>query len=277
MTARGLGGIEHQIKSSEWSAPAEFMFRMGFIAIGVVYSIIGVLAIMLAVGEGGKLSDTRGALSMIHQAPFGKYLLLTMGLALLGHVAWRFSQAFLNIEDKPHDRKSILARAGSAVSGLAYLSLSFAALRAFSVQSIEQKNEKALTAKVLAYDGGSYAIGAIGLIIIGVGVFQIYKGLSERFLDDFKAKRLDPHDLKAIRISGKIGYPARGLTFGIIGYFLCKAAYQADPSEAKGTAGALGSLLSQPYGPYLLGLVAVGFVIFAIHCFMTAKAKIFVS
>lgn len=254
---------------------AALLYRIGFISIGVVYFIIGLMSLFFALGIGGKLIDAEGALTTVGQQPFGKFLLLVLGIGMLGYVLWRFAQAFANIEHKPSNIKNTFLRAGFAISGFIYLSLSIAALRAFAAKPVSGKSEAAMSAKVLAMDIGPLLLSVVGLVLIGVGIFQIYKGLSERFLRDFETEGTTVAERKAVRISGKIGLPARGVTFAIIGYFLIKAGLQADPAEARGTKGVMEAVLAQPFGNILLGIIAAGFIAYAVYCVLSAKNRHF--
>lgn len=260
----------HQI-----SHGSELLFRAGYAAYGLIYLLIGSLAFALAIGMGGKITDPKGALATIGQQPFGKFILLLLGVGLVGYVLWRFAQAFLNIEHKPNKAKFIFARIGQAISGILYSAIAVIAIRGFMANGRTSGEGGSPWARLMAKDGGHFIIMAVGAIFLIVAASQVVKGIKEKFMEDFEAAQMNSDEAKAVRLSGKIGYIARGVTFAIIGYFCIKAGFQHDPSEAKTTKGALEFIAAQPFGTIALGLVAAGFIAFAIHCLLAAKNQRF--
>lgn len=264
------GATQHQL-----SHGSELLFRTGYAAYGLIYLLIGSLAFALAIGMGGKITDPKGALATIGQQPFGKFILLLLGVGLVGYVLWRFAQAFLNIEQKPNKAKFIFARIGQAISGIIYSTIAIVAIRGFMDDGRTSAGGDSPWTRLMAMEGGHSVIMAIGIILLIVAAVQVFKGVKEKFMEDFEGARMNTDERKAVRLSGKVGYVARGITFAIIGYFCLKAGFQHDPSEAKTTKGALEFVAAQPFGTIALGLVAAGFIAFAIHCLLAAKNQRF--
>jgi hypothetical protein len=264
------GSAQHQI-----SHGSEILFRIGYAAYGLIYLLIGSLAFALAIGMGGKITDPKGALATIGQQPFGKFILLLLGVGLVGYVLWRFAQAFLNIEHKPNKAKYIFARIGQAISGIIYSAIAVVAIRGFMAEGQTSSGGGSPWARLMAMDGGHYIIMAVGAILLIVAATQVFKGVKEKFMEGFEGAHMTADEEKAVRVSGKVGYIARGVTFAIIGYFCLKAGFQHDPSEAKTTKSALEFIAAQPFGTIALGVVAAGFIAFAIHCLLAAKNQRF--
>ena len=122
---------------------------------------------------------------------------------------------------------------------------------------------------------GQWLVGIVGAIIIGVGLRQFYKAYTQKYMRRYNLGEMNRKEQRLALRAGQWGLSARGVTFAIIGGFFIQAAIQHDPSEAKGLDAALSTLASQPYGPWLLGLVAAGLVAFGIHCFVKAKYRNF--
>jgi len=259
------------MKKSKW---VERLARFGYTVKGIVYALIGVLALQAAFGGGGKTTDTKGALRTIAAQPFGSFLLIVIGLGLLGYVLWRFVQAITDPENKGTDAKGIATRLGYAISGFIYASLAFEALRlATSTGGGGGKSTEDWTALVLQQPFGRWLVGIVGALIIGVGFYRLYKAYKIKFRKKLNLSELDrTEETWAVRIS-RLGIAARGVVFVMIGFFLIQAARQFDASEARGLDGALQTLARQPYGKFLLGFVALGLIAYAIYLWIQARYR----
>lgn len=270
-------GLRNLPGSGEVSQAVRVMYRLGYAAKGLVFLIIGVMALMLSLGMGGQLSDPTDALRVIHRQPFGQSLLLLMGVSLLGFVFWRIAQAIFNVEHNPRTPMNTVKRIGYALSGLAYLSLSVLAIRGFMDGRVQQKSEgsMALTAKALEMPVGPALVMLAGAIIIGVGIVHAYLGLSKRFMKVYEQGSMTEKEREIVTTSGMIGLPARGFTFGIIGYFFIRAGMHANASETKNTKGVMEHILSLPFGEIILLVIATGFICYAVYCFAAARFRRF--
>jgi hypothetical protein len=268
--------LQNMPGSTEVSKAVRVMYRLGYAAKGLVFLIIGVMALMLMMGMGGQLSDPTDALKVIHRQPFGQFLLLLTGISLLGYVAWRAAQSIFNVEHKEHSAKNAIKRIGYAISGLVYLSLSVLAIRGF-MEGRVQNNEGSmgLTAKALDLPAGPALVMITGAIIIGVGLFHFVMGFQKRFMKQFENGRMTEKEREIIEKSGMIGLPARGFTFGIIGYFFIRAGMHANAAETKDTKGVMEHILGLPMGEAILAIIAVGFVCYAVYCFAAARYRRF--
>lgn len=251
----------------------ERLARLGYLAKGIVYTIVGVLAVQSAFGAGGQTTDTKGALGAIASQPFGKFLLALLTIGLVGYMIWRFVQAIQDPEHKGDDPKGLARRLGYAISGVIYASLAFTAIQLIlgSGGGGSSNSEQGWTARLLSQPFGQWLVGFVGAIIIGVGFYQIYEAYKAKFRKQMKLREMSPkEDTWATRI-GRVGLAARGIVFTIIGFFLLQAARQSDPNQARGLDGALQALAQQPYGPWLLGIVALGLVAYGIHMAIQAR------
>jgi len=251
----------------------ERLARLGYLAKGIVYAIVGVLAVQAAFGAGGQTTDTKGALSAIAAQPFGKFLLALLTVGLIGYVVWRFVQAVQDPEHKGDDAKGWATRLGYAVSGLIYASLAFTAIGLIrgSGGGGGGNSEQDWTARLLAQPFGQWLVGLVGAFVIGLGFYQLYQAYKAKFRKQMKLQEMSPtEETWATRI-GRFGLGARGVVFCIIGFFLLQAARQSDASQVRGLDGVLQSLAQQPYGPWLLGIVALGLVAYGIHMAVQAR------
>jgi hypothetical protein len=253
----------------------EILARFGYATKGVVYVIVGILAVMTAIGAGGSTTGSSGAIETIAQQPFGRILVGLTALGLIGYVIWRFVQAIMDPEDKGSDAKAMIARIGYAISGIVYAGLAFLAARmALSGGgSGGDSSQQALTAKLMSQPFGLWLVGSVGAIVIGVGVYHFYLAYKAKFMEEYKSGEMSATERRWTKRIGQFGLSARGVTFAIIGSFFIIAALREDPSEAKGLSGALDTLARQPYGPWLLGIVALGLVAYGVFCFSQARYR----
>ena len=253
----------------------EWLARAGLVARGAVYGIIGLLAVKLALGDGGKTADQQGALHTIAGQPFGKVLLILMAIGLAGYALWRLVRAAIGHgpESGEDDAKD---RAGGVVSGLAYGALCVTAIQILAGAGGgggPASNPDKTTGGVLDWPGGQVLIGLVGVVIVGVGFEQAYQGIKRKFLEKSKTEQMGERTRQAFTGVGVFGHLARAVVFVLIGYFLVRAAIDYNPDEAIGLDGALAKLGDSSYGPVLLGVVAVGLLGFALYSVLDARYR----
>jgi hypothetical protein len=254
-----------------WLPP---LARIGLVAKGVSFAIVGVLALQLAVGHGGKSTSREGALATLADNGFGKWLLFALAAGFAAYALWRVAQAFFEREEEDHKRwgKRIgyLARAG-IYAGLAWTSVQIAA----GETETTSQNEKArhATAEVLSWPAGRWIVAVAGLCVIGAGLYNGYRGLSCKFAERWNTGEMSAVVRRWATRIGVVGLLARLVVFGLIGAFAVKAALEYDPKEAIGLDGALQKLAHQSYGPWLLGLTAAGLLAYAAYCFADARYR----
>ncbi|WP_409250909.1 DUF1206 domain-containing protein [Bacillus sp. SCS-153A] len=249
--------------------------RMGYLAKGSVYVLIGVLAFMAAIGAGGKTTDTSGALASIASQPFGEILLWILAVGLAGYVIWKVVEAITDPQNKGNDAKGILMRIGFIFSAIVYAGLAYRAVQiASNAGSSGGGNSKqTITAQVLSQPFGQWLVGIAGAAVIGYGLYEIYKGYSEKFTDSFQRSKMDKKEYQLGKKTGKAGLMARGVVFCITGYFLIQTAITTNPNKAKGLDAALSEIAQQPFGKWMLGLVAIGLAAYGVFQILKGKNK----
>jgi hypothetical protein len=249
----------------------EWLSRAGFVARGLIYGIIGLLALRLAVGQGGRTTNQQGALHTVAQQPFGKVLLALLAVGLGGYALWRFARAAIGHgpegTDSPFDRVAALA------SGIVYAGFFLVAVRILTGSKGSTSTPTTASRDVFGWPAGTWIVGAAGLIVIGVGLYQGYRGLTKEFLDDSKTEEMSARAKRWISALGLIGHLSRMVVFTLVGVFLVKAAVDYDPRAAIGLDGALAKLQHNSLGPLLLGIVALGLIAFALYSFSDARYR----
>jgi uncharacterized protein DUF1206 len=251
----------------------EWLARSGFVARGAIYGIIGVLAIKLAVGAGGTTTNQQGALKTIAHQPFGKVLLILVAIGLAGYALWRLAHALLG--HGPEGSDSGFDRVAALGSGIVYAGLCAIAVEILlgSNPSGGSGNASQTTAGVFGWPGGTWLVGIAGAVLIGIGLYQGYRGLSKDFLEDSKTEQMSPRVRAWIEWIGSFGHLARMVVFGLVGVFLIKAAIDYNPNQAVGLDGALAELAHAAYGPFLLGIVAAGLIAFGVYSLSDARYR----
>jgi hypothetical protein len=249
----------------------EGLARAGLVARGVVYAIVGVLAVKLALGSGGETENQQGALEEIAAGPFGKTLLVLMAVGLGGYALWRLLRAALG--HGPEQSDDTKDRVAGLASGVAYAFLCFTAVKILSGASTGSGSPKEATGGVLDWTGGPILVGIAGVVLIVVAADQARKGVMRTFLKKSKTGQMGPQVRQAFTALGVFGHLARAVVFALMGYGLVKAAVSYDADEAIGLDGALAQLSNASYGPWLLGLVAVGLIGFAAYSVADARYR----
>jgi hypothetical protein len=251
--------------------------RMGLVAKGVSFGLVGALAIKLAFGDGGKATSRQGAMQTLAQHSFGRIVLIALAIGLAAYALWRFIQAWA---EKPSEEdtaaKAWAKRIGYVGRGLIYAGLTYSAVKILAGAGSQQsQNAKAhhSTAVVLRWPAGRWIVGAVGLVLIGVAFWNLYRGLTRSFEDKWRVARLTPAVRRWGARAGVVGHVARFVVFGLIGVFVTKAAIDYNPRDAIGLDGALQKLVQASYGPWLLGLTAAGLIAYAIFCLVDARLR----
>ena len=267
----GAGRAQQQGERVARSDQFEWLARAGLLARGVVFAIIGVLAVKLALGDGGKTTNQQGALKTIAAQPFGKALLILVAVGLAGYALWRLVHAAIG--HGPEASDDTTERIGGVVSGLFYAGLCVTAVKILVGSGGGSSSPGKTTGGVLDWPGGRFLVIAAGLVIIGVGLEQGYKGAKQKFLEKSKTEEMGPRMRQTFTAVGVFGHLARMVVFALIGYFLIKAAIDFDPNKAVSLDGALTALGNASYGPVLLGIVAAGLIGFAAYSVLDARFR----
>lgn len=265
----------HARRAAHQASPAvQKLARLGYAAKGVVYLIIGGVAAQAAFSPAEQVEGTEGALHTILEQPFGRVLLGIVALGLAGFVVWRAVQAIVDPEHSGGGMKRAAGRIGFAISGVVYAALTLEAVRMIRGSGGQGGGTEHWTAVVMEKPFGRIAIGLAG---VGIGAYGLYQ-LIKAFKSDLD-KRLNLEGSavatrKRVVALARAGTAARGVVFAIIGWLVIKSALQYDPSEAQGLQGALVTLREAAYGPYLLGLVALGLMAYGISQLVKARYRV---
>jgi uncharacterized protein DUF1206 len=251
----------------------EWLARSGFVARGLIYGIVGILAIELALGAGGTTTNQQGALKTIAHQPFGNVLLILVAIGLAGYALWRLLHALLG--HGPENSDTGFERLAALGSGTVYAGLCAVAVEILlgSGSSGGSGNASKTTAGVFGWPGGTWLVGIAGSVLIGIGLYQGYRGISKDFLKESKTEQMSARVRNWIEWIGSFGYLARMVVFGLIGVFLIKAAIDYNPNKAVSLDGALAKIAHASSGAFLLGIVAAGLIAFGVYSLSDARYR----
>lgn len=266
----------HARRAAHQAGPGvQRLARLGYAAKGVVYMIIGYIAADAAFSSAEQIEGSKGALGTILRQPFGKVLLGIMALGLAGYVLWKAVQAVMDPEHKGGDAKGTAARIGYAISAVLYAGLTLEAVRLLRGSGGgEGGGAQHWTAMVMDKPFGRVLVGIAGLGIAGYGLYELFRAFKSDLTKKLDLEGSPVATRKRVVGLGRAGMAARGVVFGIIGWLVIKAALQYDASEAQGLQGALVALRKAAYGPYLLGLVALGLIAYGIFQLVKARYRV---
>lgn len=252
----------------------EGLARAGLVARGLLYAVVGVLALQVATGRRTQRPDKQGALAAVVHQPLGKALLVATAVGFAGYALWRFSSAFLDTEGDGTGPSGWAKRGADLARGLLYTSFCVTAVGLVTGSSGDDRTDEAdLTARVLRAPWGRVAVALVGLAVIGTGLYNGYRVVSRTYRDKLRTGQMSRKASRWVTRIASVGLTARMVVFVLIGAFLVRAAVRYDPNEAVGVDGALRRLADRSYGPWLLALVAAGLFTFGLYLFIEARYR----
>lgn len=264
---------ENAVKHAAENPQLEFLERVGYVARGVLYVVMGLLALGIALGVGGgKATDLSGSLVFLIGNPFGKVVLIAMIIGLLAYSLWGFVRAIYDPLHRGRDASGVMARVGFVSSAISYAAIALFALQILAgAGATSGDSYQKYATSILAHPLGGLITILIGVVTLGIGVGQFVEAYRATFKQDLKGAEMTASE-KSIAVGlGRFGMFARGVTFLVIGWFLIQAGIHHDAGQAHGFGGAFLFLLAQSYGKLLLGVIALGFVALGLHSLACAR------
>ncbi|GAA3506263.1 DUF1206 domain-containing protein [Streptomyces prasinosporus] len=270
MAWRGRAGARRAANGSVREGAA----RAGLTARGVIYLLVGVLALRIAFGDGRRQADRGGALAELADRPFGAALLWALGAGLVGMALWRLTEALFGAagKDGRSARKRLLAAARCVFYAFVASSvLAFAAHRGGDRGGSSDRQSRDLTARAMEVPAGQWLVGLAGAVVVGAGAWIGVQAVRRKYHEKLKPGELSTGVRRLVDVTGVGGGVARGLVFAAAGAFAVRAAIAYEPDRAKGLDDTLRSFAGTPLGPWLLVCVSVGLVLFGVFSFALAR------
>lgn len=253
----------------------EAMSRVGLSARGVIYVLVGLLAVQIGFGgSSGKEADRSGAVRTIGEQPFGRVLLWALVVGLAAMALWRLSEAVIGQSVTGGDKWT--RRLGSLGLAVFYTVICIGVVQTALVGGSSgtrggNETSKEYTARVLNWPLGRVLVGVFGAVLVIVGVVIVVRSLIRKFEENLRTGEMSGPTRQIVAGLGIVGGVACGVLAAVAGLFVLLAAVQFDPGKAKGLDETLRSFANTPVGPVLLIAAAVGLVVFGLYSFCEAR------
>ena len=258
--------------------------RLGWVAKGVVYMLVGVLAVPIAIdglrgergGGGQDEASQTGAVAKIAETSFGSLALWIIAIGLALYVVWRLISILLPAENSA---TVWLTRVGYLVSAVVYSALAWSALslarreRSGSSAGSEDAKVERFTRELMEKTGGRWLVAAVGVVLIGVGAYFVVKGVRAKFRDELEPGGVGPFSHEAIVTLGRVGWVGRGVVMALVGWFVTRAAVEFRADEAKGIDGALRDATWSTLGALVVAFAAIALVMYGLFCVISAPRE----
>jgi hypothetical protein len=261
--------VMRPVRRASDSPAAHFVARAGLTARGVIYILVGWVAVLVALGHSSREADQQGALHLLAGESYGLVSLWLLGIGFAGYALWRLSEAAFGVTgDRPGagPRLKSLARA-VIYAGLSYLT--------FTVISGTDRSQSArqqdVTATAMQHSAGRVLVGVAGLVIVACGLTLVVEGARKKFMKYLQTAQMSARVRRVVGLLGTTGTIARGLVFALAGVLVIDAAIAHKASESGGIDKALLTLRDQPLGEFLMMLAALGLIVFGVYGLCEAR------
>ncbi|MBD0335409.1 MAG: DUF1206 domain-containing protein [Cyanobacteria bacterium Co-bin13] len=257
------------VSSSKW---IDTFARLGYATKGILYSLIGLFAILAAFQAGGQTTDSQGVLTTLADQPFGQFMLVLIGLGLIGYALWRLVEV---VKDPEHPNssgaESVFHRLSYLVKVFIYGGLAFSAFKlAFGSGGGGGGSTQESVARVMSLPLGRWLVALGGALVLGGAFYEMYRGFKAKFRGKLKLHEMSQKERTWATRVGRLGLIARSLVFSLIGIFALQAAYYTNPSRIQDPGQAL-QTLQQWANPWVFAVIALGLLAYGIHMFFMAR------
>jgi hypothetical protein len=269
MHSASAPGVTRTARRASHSPAAHFLARAGLTARGVIYILVGWVAVLVALGHSAREPDQQGALHMLAGKPLGLVSLWLLGIGFAGYALWRLSEAAFGVTG---DRPGAGPRLKSLARTVIYAGLSYLTFTVISgTDRSQSRRQQDITATAMQHPAGRLLVGVVGLVIVACGIILIVEGARKKFMKYLQTARMSARTRRVVKVLGMTGTIARGLVFALVGVLVIAAAVTHKASESGGIDKALLTLRNQPLGEFLMLAAALGLVVFGVYGLCEAR------
>ena len=252
------------------SRAVEVLARLGLASRGLVWLVLALLALSIVRGDQAQ-ADQGGALKELSQTPLGKPLLAVLAVGFAGYGVWCALNAAVGHRDEDGGTRT-RHRLKSGFKGLVYLALCVSTVQ-FLLRGRGDETATSRTAEVMSRPGGRTAIGLVGLVVVGIGIYMLVKGIRRKHAECLEHYRVPRALRRPAVVVGAVGHVGRGVVLGLVGAFLLRSAVLFEPQQKQGLDATLRAVAAQPYGRVLLAVTALGMLAYALWSFFEAAYR----
>jgi uncharacterized integral membrane protein len=269
MRTIALPRARNRARQASGSPAVHALARAGLVARGVIYILIGWVAILVALGHSAHEADQQGALQLLAGTPYGSVSLWLLAIGFAAYALWRLSEAVFGVAGEGKRAGPRLRSLGRSViyAGLAYLTFEVIS----GNQSSQSGQQQDITARVMQHPGGQWLVGIVGVIVVIIGLVLAMEGIRRTFMKYLRTSQMSPQTLRVVKLLGTVGTIARGVVLTLVGIGVVDAAVSYNAAKSGGIDKALLTLRNQTAGPFLLTLVALGLIIFGVYGLCEAR------
>jgi Domain of Unknown Function (DUF1206) len=270
MTTATVRGAASRTTHSGWF---EVLTKVGFIGYGLLHLALAWLAVQIAVSHSTTHADQVGAFQLLQKQPTGRVLLVIIAVGLGAMALWQLVLAATGHHEYTGKRRAF-ERIASLSRVVVYVFLLWTDVKVINgTAKPSSASQQKATVGVLAHSWGPALVGFAGVLVFAIGVGMVVYGFKKAFASKLALRSARPATRKSVLNLGRVGYVAKGIAFAIVGALLFDAAVSDSASRSKGLDGALRTLAGEPFGAFLLIVVAIGFAAFGIYCFAQSKYR----
>lgn len=246
-----------------------FLAHVGLTARGVIYILVGWVAVLVALGHSSREADQQGALHLLAGKSYGLVSLWLLGIGFAGYALWRLTEVAFGVNGEPPGAGPRLKSLARAViyAGLSYLTFTVIA----GTDRSQSGRQQDITSAAMQHTAGRVLVGVVGLIIVAVGITLVAEGARKKFMRYLRTFQMSARSRRVVRLLGMTGTIARGLVFALVGALVIDAAISHKASESGGIDKALLTLRDQPFGEFLMMLAALGLIVFGVYGLCEAR------
>jgi len=269
MHSAPVADVTRTARRASDSPAAHLLARAGLTARGVIYILVGWVALLVALGHSSQEADQQGALHLLAGKSYGLVSLWLLGIGFAAYALWRLSEAAFGVTGEPPGAGPRLKSAARAViySGLAYLTFTVI----FGTERSQSRQQQDMTATAMQHPAGRWLVGLAGLIIVICGLVLVLEGARRKFMKYLRTAQMSARMRRVVELFGMTGTIARGLVVALAGVLVIDAAITHRASQSGGIDKALLTLRAQPFGEFLMMLAALGLVIFGVYGLCEAR------
>ena len=269
MQSTSAAHVRSKARRASDSPVAHGLARAGLTARGIIYILIGLIAVLVALGHSAQEADQQGAIQLLASKPYGLVALWLLAIGFVAYALWRLSEAVFGVTGEGNGAGPRLKSLGRAVIYAGFAVLTFKAISgAHSSQSRQQQD---LTAKAMQHPAGQWLVGIVGLIVVIAGLVLVMEGFRRKFMKYLQTAQMSPKTRRVVRLLGTVGTMARGAVFALAGILVIEAAVTHKASKSGGIDKALLTLRNQPFGEVLMLAAALGLLIFGVYGLCEAR------